>query len=66
MMASTDTAARFRSLREIESFVRDFEAGRVAHADWDHRAHLTVAAWYLSRYPVGRSDGAHDLQHTPA
>ena len=55
MMASTDTAARFRSLREIESFVRDFEAGRVAHADWDHRAHLTVAAWYLSRYPEGEA-----------
>ena len=54
-MASANAVSGTRSLRDLENFVRDFEAGRIAHADWDHRAHLTVAAWYLSRYPEGEA-----------
>jgi hypothetical protein len=55
MLASTDAVSRFGSLRDIEKFVGDFEAGLIAHRDWDHHAHLTVAAWYLSRYPEGEA-----------
>lgn len=55
MMGTADIASRARSLRDIENFVCDFEAGRIAPDEWDHRAHLTVAAWYLARYPEGEA-----------
>jgi hypothetical protein len=36
---------------EIESLVRTFEAGTLPKPEWTHRAHLTVALWYLRRHP---------------
>ena len=36
---------------EIESLVRAFEAGNLPKPEWTHRAHLTVALWYLRRHP---------------
>ncbi|WP_031496026.1 hypothetical protein [Bryobacter aggregatus] len=32
-------------------FVRHFEQGTLTREQWTHRAHLLVAAWYVSRYP---------------
>ena|SRR5258706_14936531 len=32
---------------EILSLVRGFETGTLPRAQWTHRAHLTVACWYL-------------------
>lgn len=36
--------------REIESVVRQFELCRLPYKHWTHRAHLTVAVYYLRRY----------------
>jgi hypothetical protein len=38
------------SLEEIEHFVLAFENATLPRADWTHRAHLTMATWYLSRH----------------
>jgi hypothetical protein len=32
---------------EIINLVRNFETGVLPKAQWNHRAHLTVACWYL-------------------
>lgn len=37
----------FRSFDEILDLVRRFEDGSLPRAEWSHRAHLTVACWYL-------------------
>jgi len=42
----------YRSLDQIEQLVRDFEACRVDPAAFTHQAHMAVALWYLSRYPI--------------
>jgi hypothetical protein len=39
----------FESWEEIVSLVSQFETGVLPHAKWNHREHLTVAFWYLSR-----------------
>jgi len=41
---------RYRSEYEIEVIVKAFESCTLPKAQWTHRAHLTVAAWYLNRY----------------
>jgi hypothetical protein len=35
---------------EIEAFVRAFEGCTLPAGEWTHRAHLTVALWYLRRH----------------
>lgn len=44
--------APFTSLVEIEKLVSAFEHTALARAEWTHRAHLTVATWYLAKHPV--------------
>jgi hypothetical protein len=44
--------APFTSHSEIERLVTAFEQGTLPRAEWTHRAHLTVAAWYLAKHPV--------------
>jgi len=41
----------YAALAEIEEIVRGFEDRTLPKARWTHAAHLTVAAWYLSRLP---------------
>jgi len=41
----------FDSLREIETLVAAFDAHTLPRKAWTHQAHLTVALWYLARYP---------------
>jgi hypothetical protein len=41
---------RFKSGREIEVFVRQFETRTLPRASWTHHAHLAVALWYLTRH----------------
>jgi hypothetical protein len=36
---------------QIEALVRGFEACTLPRSEWIHRAHLTVALWYLRRHP---------------
>jgi hypothetical protein len=45
-----DTAAAFRTGEEIFSLVRRFDDRTLPRAEWTHRAHLTVALWYLTRH----------------
>ena len=45
-----ERGARYRSSLEVEKLVREFESCRLTRAEWTHRAHLTVALWYLVRY----------------
>ncbi len=42
---------RYTCEGEIEKLVREFEACRIPLDEWTHHAHLTMALWYLSRYP---------------
>ena len=39
----------FESWDEVVSLVSQFESGELPHARWNHREHLTVALWYVSR-----------------
>ena len=38
----------YRATVEVESLVRAFEACTLPRSEWTHRAHLTVALWYLA------------------
>ncbi len=50
-IAATSKTESFGHFDEIESLVRGFESCSLPHAEWTHRAHLTVACWYLICYP---------------
>ncbi len=39
----------YSSFAEIETVVRGFESCRIQPSQFNHRAHLTVALWYLSQ-----------------
>jgi hypothetical protein len=41
---------------EIEALVCSFEEHRLAHADWNHAAHLTLATVYTRRYGLAAVD----------
>ena len=43
----------FTSDAEIRELVDAFERGTLAGPAWNHRAHLTVALWYLKHYGPG-------------
>lgn len=44
-------ADEFSSFDEVLDLIRGFESGVLPHARWTHKAHLTVACWYLICYP---------------
>lgn len=61
---------------EVVRLVEQFEAATLSHAEWTHRAHLTVALWYATHHPprealdrmrVGlvRLNAAHGIPITP-
>jgi hypothetical protein len=41
----------YSAFTEIDDLIRGFESGSLPRAQWTHRAHLTVACWYLVCYP---------------
>lgn len=41
----------YKTVDEIEVLVKAFEDGSLPNSQFNHAAHLTVAAWYLSRLP---------------
>lgn len=41
----------FSSFDEVVELIRGFESGQLPRAQWTHRAHLTIACWYLVCYP---------------
>ncbi len=42
----------FATFDEIEELIRGFESGTLPRSQWTHRAHLTVACWYLVCHPA--------------
>jgi len=61
---------------EVERLVARFEDGTLPHAEWNHRAHLTVALWYAAHHPpaealdrmrrgILRLNAAHGVPTTP-
>jgi hypothetical protein len=49
--AATPKVESFSTFDEIESLIRGFESCELPHSQWNHKAHLTVACWYLVCYP---------------
>jgi hypothetical protein len=49
-LAAKPKIEEFRSFDELFNLVRGFENGTLPRAQWTHRAHLTVACWYLICY----------------
>jgi hypothetical protein len=41
----------FSAFEEIENLIRGFESGALPRDQWDHKAHITIACWYLVCYP---------------
>jgi hypothetical protein len=39
----------FRSDEQLETLVKDFEAGRLVKGEWHHAEHLAICFWYLYR-----------------
>lgn len=65
----------FRSAEEVMEIVRGFESAALPHAEWTHRAHLTVALCYCLRHPhaeavklmragIKRYNHAHGIKET--
>ena len=46
-MSASPSDVAYRTRDEIERLVREFEDCSLPRAEWTHRAHLTVALWYL-------------------
>ena len=40
----------FDSIRDIEAFIREFEALSLPKPRWTHHAHLVVGLWYLTHH----------------
>lgn len=45
--AGTKEKTAYRALDEIERLVRAFESCSLPKSEWNHRAHMTVALWYM-------------------
>jgi len=50
-IVSVPKTKTFNAFEEIERLIREFESGALPRDQWDHKAHLTVACWYLVCYP---------------
>lgn len=37
---------------DIRSLITRFECGQLPKAEWTHEAHLVVAVWYVTHYPM--------------
>lgn len=49
------SAQPFDSLGQLEQLVRRFEATTLTQRDWNHHAHLSVAAWYLLHHEAAEA-----------
>lgn len=52
MSHNSSVLVHFQSVAEIAAVVRGFETCTIALADFNHRAHLVVALWYLTHDPL--------------
>jgi hypothetical protein len=55
---SSEVETPYRTFAEIERLVSAFESCTLPREHWTHRAHLTVALWYLMRHEI---EGATDI-----
>ena len=57
MSSATDTAVieSYSEPGEIEALVSAFEACTLPREEWTHRAHLTVALWYLLHHDAAEA-----------
>jgi hypothetical protein len=66
----------FEAAEDVVRLVERFDDATLPHAEWTHRAHLTVALWYASHYPAAdalermrsgilRLNAAHGVVTTP-
>ncbi|MGB3636236.1 MAG: hypothetical protein WBA39_01395, partial [Rivularia sp. (in: cyanobacteria)] len=46
----SDETGNYQTEADIKSLIAKFENCTLARSEWNHRAHLTVAVWYLNRY----------------
>ena len=51
MIVRNPQASLYRTHAEVVELVHQFETCTLPRERWDHPAHLTIAIWYLSRYP---------------
>ncbi len=51
-IAAKPTFELYTSFDEIKQVAEGFESCTLPRAQWTHRAHLTVAFWYLICYPL--------------
>jgi hypothetical protein len=76
MTASAPADRPYASTDEVKRVVDGFEAATLPHAEWTHRAHLTVALWYASHHSpaealdlvragILRLNAAHGVPTTP-
>jgi len=70
------TGRPYEAAAEVERVVAGFMDGTLPHAEWTHRAHLTVALWYATHHEAGealgriragilRLNAAHGVPTTP-
>lgn len=66
----------YQAAAEVERLVAGFRDGTLPHAEWTHRAHLTVALWYATQHEAAealdlvragilRLNAAHGVPTTP-
>ena len=74
--ASATFGHPYEAAAEVERVVAGFTNGTLAHDEWTHRAHLTVALWYATHYEAAealdlvragilRLNAAHGVPTTP-
>jgi hypothetical protein len=74
--AVAPTDRPYATAEEVERVVAQFGDGTLPHAEWTHRAHLTVALWYASHHSpaealdlvragILRLNAAHGVPTTP-
>jgi len=49
------TTTLYHIQEEIEALIREFEARTLPREKWTHLAHLTMALYYLTSYPVSEA-----------
>lgn len=50
VVETLDRVRPFENLTAVRTLVSRFENASLSQGEWNHRAHLTVAAWYLLKY----------------
>ena len=55
VQAMNPSTHEYATEAEVHTLVRRFEACELTRSEWNHRAHLTVAMWYLTHHRERRA-----------